>query len=250
MSYKIGEVARQARISIKTLHHYDAIGLLSPTGRTESGYRLYSMQDMLRLQQILFYRELEFSLEAIQQLLSQPGFDYLTALKEQKTMLEEKQQKLSGVLGLINKMIAYKEEDIVMSLKDMFDVFPDITEGMVAEAERDWGHTEAHRESLRRSKNYTRADWEQMKTERNALQEHAQALFREGAAPDDPRVQDMVDQQRLLIDKWHYPCDKPFYARLSEMTASDERYRKNMDADCPGLAAFIRDAAAILATNA
>lgn len=205
---------------------------------------------MLRLQQILFYRELEFSLEDIQQLLTQPDYDYLTALKQQKAMLEEKQHKLSGVLGLINKMIDYKEEDNVMSLKEMFEVFPEITEDMVAEAERDWGHTEFHRESMRRSKNYTKADWEQMKMERNALHELAQALFREGAPPDDPRVQDMADQQRLLIEKWHYPCDRTFFARLSEMTASDERYRNNIDADCPGLAAWIRDAAIILAKKA
>jgi len=243
MTYKIGEVAKMAKVSIKTLHHYDAIGLLEPSGRSDSGYRLYTMEDMVRLQQILFYRELEFSLEDIHLLMTAPDFDDLQAMKKQKAMLEEKQDKLASVINLIEKTITTREENTVMSLKEMFDVFPEVDEDMMAEEERRWGHTDQHKESMRRAKNYTRDDWEKMKQERDDLYEKTAALFNEGAKVDDPRVIEIIDQQRLLIDKWHYPCSKEFHVILTEMTSADERFVENIDKDCPGLAKFMHEAA-------
>lgn len=243
MNYKIGEVARHARISIKTLHHYDAIGLLEPSGRSDSGYRLYTMKDMVRLQQILFYRELEFSLEEIHQLMTAPDFDDLQAMKKQKAMLEEQKDKLADVIGLIDKTITSREENTAMNLKEMFEVFPEVDEEMMAEEEKRWGHTEQHRESMRRAKSYTRDDWEQMKEERDALYEKTAALFQAGAVVDDPRVLEVIDEQRLLIDKWHYPCSKEFHVILTEMTSADERFVENIDKDCPGLAKFMHEAA-------
>lgn len=243
MSYKIGEVARLAKVSIKTLHHYDAIGLLVPTGRTESGYRLYSMHDLLRLQQILIYRELEFSLEQIHHLMANPAFDYLQALKQQKHQLEEKQNKLTNVIGLIDRMITNNEEDSAMSLKEMFEVFPEIDKAMLDEEERRWGHTEEHHESMRRAKNYTRDDWEALKAETEALYREAADLFRAEVKANAPRAMDLAERLRLCIDKWSYPCSREFHVTLTEMTSADERYREHIDEDCPGLAAYIHAAA-------
>lgn len=246
MSYKIGEVAKLAKVSVKTLHHYDAIGLLAPTGRSESGYRLYSEKDLSRLQQILFYRELEFSLETIHQIMTAPEFEELQALRKQKAMLEAKQDKLGDVIGLIEKTINIKEEGSMMELKEMFEVFPEIDKDMVAEEERRWGHTEAHRESMRRAKHYKKEDWEQMKKERDVLYEQMKELFNEDLPVDDPRVLEIVDQQRLLIEKWHYPCSKEFFVKLTEMTSSDEMYVKVIDEECPGLASYTHLAARAL----
>ena len=246
MSYKIGEVAKLAKVSVKTLHHYDAIGLLTPTGRTDTGYRLYSVFDLARLQQILFYRELEFSLDTIHDIMTAPEFDELQALKNQKSMLEVKQDKLGDVIGLIDKTINLKEEGSMMDLDEMFEVFPEIDKDMIAEEERRWGHTDAHKESMRRAKDYTKADWEQMKAERDELHENLKSLFKAEIAVDDPRVLEAVDQQRLMIDKWHYPCSREFYVKLTEMTSSDDMYVKVIDEDCPGLAAYTFSAAKIL----
>jgi len=243
MSLQIGEVAKLAKVSVKTLHHYDAIGLLTPTGRTDAGYRLYSMADLVRLQQILFYRELEFSLDDIHALMTDPDFNYLTALKQQKVQLQEKQDKLVDVIGLIDKMITSKEEDRVMNLEDMFEVFPEIDNHTLEEQERRWGHTEQHRESMRRARHYTRDDWEALKADSDTAYRTVAALLEEGASTDDERVMDAVDQLRLLIDKWHFPCSTEFHMRLTEMTSADEQYRKNIDVYAPGLAQFIHAAA-------
>ena len=243
MAYKIGEVSRQAKVSVKTLHHYDAIGLLSPTGRTESGYRLYSMNDLVKLQQILFYRELEFSLEEIQRLMSAKDFDDLQALKKQRAMLEAKQEKLADVLDLIDRTITTREENSVMSLKEMFEVFPDIDEEMLAEEERRWGHTDAHKESMRRAKNYTKADWQAIKEESERLYAEMGDLFTADVPPDDPQAIAGAENLRLAIDKWHYPCSKEFHVVLTEMTCSDERYVERIDENCPGLARYIHAAA-------
>ncbi len=248
MSYKIGEVAKLAKVSVKTLHHYDAIGLLTPTGRTDTGYRLYSVFDLARLQQILFYRELEFSLDTIHEIMTAPDFDELLALKDQKSMLEARQNKLGDVIGLIDKTINLKEEGSMMELDEMFEVFPEIDKDMVAEEERRWGNTEQHKESMRRARNYKKEDWEQMKKERDVLYEEMKALFNADVPADDPRVLDIVDQHRLMIEKWHYPCSKEFFVKLTEMTSSDEMYIKVIDEECPGLASYTFAAAKALHT--
>ncbi len=248
MSYKIGEVAKLAKVSVKTLHHYDAIGLLTPTGRTDTGYRLYSVFDLARLQQILFYRELEFSLDTIHEIMTAPDFDELQALKDQKSMLEARQNKLGDVIGLIDKTINLKEEGSMMELDEMFEVFPEIDKDMVAEEERRWGNTEQHKESMRRARNYKKEDWEQMKKERDVLYEEMKALFNADVPADDPRVLDIVDQHRLMIEKWHYPCSKEFFVKLTEMTSSDEMYIKVIDEECPGLASYTFAAAKALHT--
>ena len=178
--------------------------------------------------------------------MTAPDFDELQALKKQKTMLEEKQDKLGDVIGLIEKTINNKEEGSIMELKDMFEVFPEIDKDMVAEEERRWGHTEEHRKSRRRAKNYTKADWEQMKAENDALYEKMKNLFEEGVPAKDSRVLEIADQQRLQIDKWHYPCSKEFFAKLTEMTSSDGMYVNVIDKECPGLAAFTCEAAKAL----
>ncbi len=100
-----------------------------------------------------------------------------------------------------------------MELDEMFEVFPEIDKGMVAEEERRWGNTEQHKESMRRAKKYTKDDWEQMRQERDVLDEAMKALFQADVAAEDPRVLDIVNQQRLMIEKWHYPCSKEFFLK-------------------------------------
>jgi hypothetical protein len=134
----------------------------------------------------------------------------------------------------------------MMELDEMFEVFPEIDKGMVAEEERRWGHTEQHKESMRRAKKYTKDDWEQMRQERDVLDEAMKALFQADVAAEDPRVLDIVNQQRLMIEKWHYPCSKEFFLKLTEMTSSDEMYIRVIDEECPGLAAYTFSAAKAL----
>lgn len=244
--YQIGEVAQQAKVTIRLLHHYDEIGLLVPSGRSEAGYRLYARTDVERLQQILFYRALEFPLEQIQRLMNDPGFDRHTALLQQRELLTRRAQDLSALLDLINLSLIdaeLPEEQRTMSTKAMLEVFPEMKEEYQHEAEQRWGSTDAWKQSAKRHDSYTKADWKLMKAEMQQVQEQLETVFNAGKAPASPEAIAAVEASRLLIDRWHYTCSKEFHVTLTAGTSSDERFVRNIDKNCPGLAVFIHEAA-------
>ncbi|MDY6983146.1 MAG: MerR family transcriptional regulator, partial [Pseudomonadota bacterium] len=235
-------------VSIRLLHHYDQIGLLVPSGRSEAGYRLYSHADLRRLQQILFYRTLEFPLETIQQLMTAPDFDRHAALLQQRELIRERTQQLGAVLALIDRTIAdidpgTGQETQSMSTKEMFEVFPELKQEDVIEAEARWGHTDAWKQSAARSRNYRKEDWERMKREAAEVNERLEAIFSAGHKPNSPEALQAVDAARDLITRWHYDCSKDFHVRLTAMTSNDERFVKNIDRNCEGLAAWMHEAA-------
>src|SRR5579872_1874814 len=104
-SHTVGDVAKIARVSVRTLHHYDEIGLLKPSGRSRSSYRLYTGGDLERLQQILFFRELGFALEDIARIVRDPAFDRREALVAQRAMLVEKGERLRTMVALVDKTL-------------------------------------------------------------------------------------------------------------------------------------------------
>lgn len=246
--HRIGEVAELAKVSIRLLHHYDEIGLLVPSGRSEAGYRLYSHADLQRLQQILFYRTLEFPLETIRQLMTAPDFDRHAALLQQRELIRERTQQLDAVLALIDRTIADIDPDTgqekqSMSTKEMFEVFPELKQEDIDEAEAQWGHTDAWKQSAARSRNYRKEDWERMKGESAHVNACLEAVFSAGHKPDSPEALSAIDAARELITRWHYDCSKEFHVRLTAMTSSDDRFVKNIDNNCPGLAAWMHEAA-------
>ena len=244
MSYQIGEVAKLAKISIRMLRHYDQIGLLQPSGRTEGGYRLYSHADLQRLQQIQFYRALDFPLSRIQALMTADNFDRQGALLQQRQLLQEKSAQLDKVLELIDRVINHAKEEQMMELKDMFDAFPELTPELMEEGEKAWGHTEAYQESSRRIKGYDKQDWQQMRSETDAINARLEAVFTAGTAPDHADAVEAVDAARLLIDRWFFPCPRQLHAAITAGNSQDERFVKNIDVRCPGLALWISQAAA------
>ena len=118
-------MARLAHVSVRTLHHYDRLGLLPPSGRTEAGYRLYTAGDLERLQTVLFYKELGFGLGEIRDLLAEPGFDRREALRAQRAQLARRSGRVDAMLALIDKTLAAMDEGIPMERSDMFEVFGD-----------------------------------------------------------------------------------------------------------------------------
>jgi DNA-binding transcriptional MerR regulator len=246
--HKIGEVAELAKVSIRLLRHYDEIGLLVPSGRSDAGYRLYAREDLQRLQQILFYRALEFPLDEIQKLMTNPGFDRHAALLQQRELIGRRAQELGAVLELIDLTIAEidppsGQEKPIMSNKEMFDVFPDMKQEYLDEAAERWGESDAWKQSAERARKYTKADWERMKQEMNTVYGRLEQAFKAGKKADSPEAIAAVDNIRLLIDKWHYSCSKEFHANLTAMTRSDERFVRNIDKNCPGLAVYMHEAA-------
>src|SRR3974390_712413 len=114
MDRKIGEVAKLAKVSVRTLHHYDAVGLLSPSGRTEAGYRLYTAPALERLQQVLFFRELGFPLAEIRRIMLDPGFDRRRALAAQRSLLTDKARRTQAMLTAIDEALDALEKGTQM----------------------------------------------------------------------------------------------------------------------------------------
>ncbi len=179
-SYPVGEVARIAGVTVRTLHHYDEIGLLSPTGRSEAGYRLYEGRDRDRLSQILFYRELDFPLEQTATILEEPDTDACAHLQRQRRLLRERIERLKALVSAIDRITAAEGEAYEVSAEDKLEIFGTWTppEGYAEEAERTWSETDAWKRHRAEQATWTRQDWE-------ALEDHRRDFSRRlGAVMD------------------------------------------------------------------
>jgi MerR family transcriptional regulator, thiopeptide resistance regulator len=242
---RVGAVAKLAHVTVRALHHYDRIGLLRPSGRSEAGHRLYTGQDLERLQTVLLYRELGFALGEIRDLLAEPGFDRREALRAQRAQLARRSVRLEAMLTLIDKTLAAMDEGMPMERDDMFGIFGDFDPAEhEAEAEARWGGTDAYKESARRTRRYTKDDWKRFKAESDTVNEAVAGLMDEGVAADDPRAMDAVEQQRLLIDAWFYPCPHEMHAQLGRMYVEDPRFAATYEKVRPGMAKYVCNAIA------
>ncbi len=242
-TYTIGELADLARISVRTLHHYDAIGLLSPSERTASGYRLYRHDDLEQLQHILLYRELDFPLDAIGRLTLDPSFDRRAALVVQREQLAGRARRLEAILAAIDRALDALAEGTTMDDADMFEVFGDFDPmAYEIEVKERWGDTDGYAESARRTARYTKDDWKAIKVESEAIGNGLGAALASGAAPGDPEVLALVERHRLQIDQRFYPCSKEMHASLGDMYVADRRFEATYERIQPGLARFVRDA--------
>jgi DNA-binding transcriptional MerR regulator len=240
-TYQVREVARLAGVTVRALHHYDEIALLVPSGRTEAGYRLYTGDDLLRLQQILIGRELGMPLEEIKRSLDDPGFDRRAALERQRKEIEKRAERAAAMLRAIDVALAALTNEGGKTMKDMskeeitalFDGFdPSQYEEEVKER---WGKTEAYKESARRTSKYTKADWERYKAESHAIMTDAAELFRSGAPTEGDEAMAVAERHRLSIDRWFYPCGPQMHAGLADMYEADARFAESIDKYAPGL---------------
>lgn len=243
MGHTVGEVARLASVSVRTLHHYDGIGLLEPSERTAAGYRLYSAADLTILQQILFFKELGFGLDDIRRIMGDRSFDRGEALALQRRMLTEKAARLDRMIDAVDAALDAMERGTTMDEKDMFEVFGDFDpKEYEAEVEQRWGDTDAYKESARRTKGYTKQDWQRFKDEAQQIGTETARLMDEGVPADDPRTMDLAEQARLQIDKWFYPCPHEMHVDLAEMYIVDPRFRATYEKIHEGMAGYWHDA--------
>jgi MerR family transcriptional regulator, thiopeptide resistance regulator len=237
----IGEVADLAGVTVRTLHHYDAIGLVRPSERSGAGYRLYDDHDLDRLQTVLFYRELGFALEEIRALVAD-GYDRVAALREQRKLLAAEKDRRERMIAAIDDALTAHEEGRTVSSEAMFEVFGDDQRAWQDEAEERWGDTDAWRESRRRTASYTADDWQELKAESVAIMDRIAAVYRDGAAPDSVEAMDAVDAHREQIDRRFYPLSRAMHVHLGEMYVTDPRFTATYEELAPGLAAWVRDA--------
>lgn len=236
-------MADLAGISVRALRHYDELGLLRPSGRSDAGWRLYAPEDLNRLQQVLFYRELGFGLTEIRDLMADPRFDRREALVVQRGLIVAKTARLKAILDLIDKTLASIERGMEMSKEEIFEVFGDFDPAEYEEEVKErWGDTEAYKESARRTAGYTKEDWQRIKDEGEAWMTKAIELFDNGTAPDDPKAKALAEEARLAIDRNFYPCSRSMHMMLGEGYVSDPRFTEYYDKHRSGLAKWFNEA--------
>jgi DNA-binding transcriptional MerR regulator len=254
-TYLVKEVAALSGVTVRALHHYDELGLLTPKARSASGYRLYSDDDLLRLQQILIGRELGLSLEAIRRSLDDPGFDRRAALVAQRAELAARATRAEGMIRAIDAALAAlevadddKETSVInkVDYKKIFDGFDH--EQYEDEVKQRWGGTDAYKQAEKRWKSYTEADLLRMKEELAALGAEVVALRKAGVAPEDSQAMDLAERYRLSSERWFYPTSHKMHASIADMWETDTRYAVNMDKQ--GGEGFTKYLAAAIRANA
>ncbi len=236
----VKEVSTLTGVSIRTLHYYDSIGLLSPTQITESGYRLYDDIALERLQSILLFRELQFPLKEIKAILDSPGFDRKKALEQQIALLELKKEHIENLIDLARgiKMIGVKP------LMDFSAFDTRKLDEYAREAKANWGKTDAYKEFEEKDKNRT-------KEERNQITEEFMALFEElgtmrGLDPAEEQVQKVVEKIQTYITEHFYSCTPGYLTSLGVMYGGGGAMTENIDAvGGPGTGAFVARAVEI-----
>jgi MerR family transcriptional regulator, thiopeptide resistance regulator len=242
-TYQVKDVARLAGVSVRTLHHYDSIGLLVPEIRTAAGYRVYTDADLLRLQQILIGRELGLSLEEIRRLLDAPGFDRVAALLDQRERLRERVQQTEAMIRAVDAALAgldCDQKDSEMKMENLFQGFdPSRYED---EARRQWGTSPAFVEAEKRTGRYSPDAWKALTAEQKALYASAYVALQAGNTPTDEAVMDIAERHRLFIDRWFYPCNHRMHCGLASMYEGDDRFRQRIDTHGEGLTTFLAEA--------
>jgi DNA-binding transcriptional MerR regulator len=244
MAFTVGELSKLTGITVRTLHHYDEIGLCRPSQRTAAGYRLYDDRDVQRLHQVLVFRELGLPLDEIAAAIDAEP-DRVGLLRRHRAALAGKRGKLDAMLAAVDATLDRLEGETTMrdeDVKQMFDGF-DPTQ-YEAEVKERWGTTDAYKESARRTKGYTKADWERFKAEAAANGSRIAELMRAGKPVTDPEVQAAVTEHRLLIDRWFYPCSTEMHKALGSMYVTDPRFTANLDKLGAGYAQYLSDAIA------
>ncbi len=252
MDYRVKEVADIVGISIRTLHHYNEIGLLNPAYVNEAGYRYYSDNELERLQQIMFFKELKFELQEIKEILDNPSFDRKRALEMQKELLVKKRNRLDEIVKSIEKTLQSIEGGIKMNKKEMFKAF-DMSEiekhkeKYAEETRKNYGDTDAYKECEDKTNRYTKDDWAVIMEKGGEIYSKIAANMDKG--PADPEIQKMIDGYRKYITDSFYTCTLDIFRGLGELYVNDERFAKNINKYSQGLAEFLKEAISIYCDN-
>ena len=245
MEYTVHKLSKLAGVSTRTLRYYDEIGLLAPAKINTSGYRLYGRDEVDRLQQILFYRELGVGLEKIKQIITAPSFDRNNALREHREQLLEKRRQLDLLIATIDKTIATTEGRITMSDQEKFEGFK---QNLIDENERKYGteiRTKYGNEVVDKSnakvKGMSQADYEEVTKLAQEILDTLKAAMKTGD-PAGPLAQKAADLHRRWLSFYWDGYTKEAHAGVTQMYVDDERFKAYYDRNQPGMAEFLRDA--------
>lgn len=254
MSYSVQQLATLSGITVRTLHYYDEIGLLKPSRIEKNGYRSYEEPELLKLQQILFFREMEFSLEQIGEMFSSPRFDAVEALCDQRKLIELKKKRLTGLIHTIDKTISSmtnenssnghndRKNGRKITDAELYDAFKDddIKEYQ-EEARQRWGNTDAYKQSMAKVSKMTKAEMDKLKKDGEAHTKTIAENMHKGVA--HPDVQALIQKSYDGVN-FFYPCSLEMFRNLGKMYVADPRYGAYYEKHAKGLAEFMEHAIA------
>lgn len=236
-AYTVSQLAKTAGVSVRTLHHYDHIGLLTPSSRTPAGYRQYNHGDLLQLQQILFFRELDFPLEEIREIMNDPQFDPVNALEHHRQMLAQRAQRLARLIDTVEKTIQMlKEYEMTLSDEELYEGFSKEQIERYEREVREMYDPEIVKETNNRVRKLSKSQWQVIKEEgEQVTRKLAELADRD---PSDPEVQVLIARHHAWIENF-YPASAEYYRGLAGLYTSHEEFRAYYDQFRPGLADFI-----------
>lgn len=238
----VGAVAALTGISVRTLHHYDHIGLVVPGVRTRAGYRGYTDADVERLHLVLVYRSVGMALEEIRSLLDDADADVLAHLRRQHALLSEQAEQLQQTIKAVEELMDAHRSGIQLTAEEQVEIFGTTAfdQEYAVEAEQRWGDTEEWKQSQQRVAQLTKQDWIELKAEGDALLADLAAAKRAGVRPGSPEADALADRHRASIERF-YDCGGEMHRGLVEMYVADPRFTAYYDSVEPGLTQFVHD---------
>ena len=239
MKMQINEFAKLTGVSVRTLHYYDEIGLLKPAlVDAQNGYRFYDENSLLRMQEILFYRELDFPLKSILEILSSPDYDKQKALAEQRKLLELKKERLERIIVALDGATKGK---VTMAAFDNSD-YETARKQYEAEAKQRWGETDAYKEHVEKTAKYTKDKWQDVNDGLMVIFTKFAECMKNGNTANSDEAQALVKELQTYITENYYTCTKDILAGLGQMYVADERFKTNIDKNGDGTADFVSKA--------
>ncbi|MEV0824967.1 MerR family transcriptional regulator [Nonomuraea rubra] len=241
--HTVGAIAELTGISVRTLHHYDEIGLLEPSERSPAGYRLYSGDDLRRLQRILFYRELDFDLDTIGAILADPARTDADRLREQRELLTARIDRQQAMVASIDRELDARRLGLTLTPQERLEIFGSTRlEDNAARAQAQWGGSELWHQRRRRVAAYSAQDWARIRDEQADIHRRLLDAMAAGVPADDPAVMDLAEEHRLHMHRRFHDCDHEVHRTLARAFLANQRIGRNYDDMAPGLSRYVHDA--------
>jgi DNA-binding transcriptional MerR regulator len=238
----VGAVAALTGVSVRTLHHYDDIGLVVPSVRTPAGYRGYTDADIQRLHLVLVYRSVAMPLDEIRKVLDDSSADVLEHLRRQHTLLLEQAERLQHTIKAVEELMNAHRSGIQLTAEEQVEIFGTtaFSEEYAVEAQGRWGETNAWKQSQQRVSRFSKQDWITIKAEGDALLADLAHAKRDGVVPGSAAANELAARHRASIERF-YDCGDEMHRNLVAMYLADERFTRYYDDVEAGLAQFVHD---------
>jgi len=247
MGYPVGKVAGLAGVTVRTLHHYDEIGLLCPSGRSGAGYRSYSESDLDKLQRVLYYRELGFPLEAIATIVGDPATDAVAHLARQRELLVGRIGRLQRMVASVDRAMEAQKMGKWLSAEEKLEVFGgfEAPAGYAEEAAERWGDTPVWEAGQAKAGSMSKEDWVDAEAARRAWVTRLAAAQTSGVGPESAEAKALAEEHRGMLSRFMGECGYDVQRKIAESYVSEPvqfTFLVREDEQTPGMAAFVRDA--------